>query len=371
MQTQMSWIFCQRPCCIIWIVVPLPLHAEFISIETIVGWQVSSRVFLAHVRFLIRLAILAHIDAILTDNRPSVFPYHRLQIWDTTDCTGILEEDGPPLTCLRFYQSTLMDVLLFEESALMFLIRTERILRTEDGLAAIVTSSIGGIDIIIITNMIHVTALQTSVWLVDDLLIAADSIEVFIQFRHTDVIDASHNKSTTSSLIKQESRVVVETIYLLHLPLPLRVGSGQEEVSTIGKLVVIERNEVEIELTLVIFEAWCPLTLGILIVTILEIERLGVGNLLKRIGTILPIHQVMRLENGSTRKVEHRGRYIIIGIAHTDDVRIRKISIDDRIGIGTVTIVGTPLLGEVLSIHLLHGSHQTEYDKQFLHIAKY
>lgn len=122
--------------------------------------------------------------------------------------------------------------------------------------------------------MIHVTALQSRVWLIDNPLRGTDGIEVFIQLGHTDFIDTCHHKAASRCLIQEKTRIIIEAIQFLHLPLTLRVCSRQEEVTTIGKLFMIEGDEVKVKLTLVVFQTRSPLPFGILIISILEIKRL-------------------------------------------------------------------------------------------------
>ena len=94
-----------------------------------------------------------------------------------------------------------MDVLLFEKQSIVLLVWSERILGTEDGLATVITSTVCGIDIIVITDMIHVTALQSRVWLIDNPLRGTDGIEVFIQLGHTDFIVSCYHKAASRCLI--------------------------------------------------------------------------------------------------------------------------------------------------------------------------
>ena len=73
--------------------------------------------------------------------------------------------------------------------------------------------------------------------------------------------------------------------------------------------------------------------------------------ILQGIAHNLPIHQVLRVEDGQSRRtMETRGRHIIIlpagAYAH---VGVGVVSIDYRIGICPVAIIGTPHLRTVLS----------------------
>jgi enolase len=90
-------------------------------------------------------------------------------------------------------------------------------------------------------------------------------------------------------------------------------------------LSTVEGDEVKVKLTLVVFQTRSPLPFGILIISILEIKRLRLRYFLERIGTIFPVHQVVRLQDCRTREIEHCSRYIIIGIPHADNVRGRKV----------------------------------------------
>ena len=140
--------------------VPLPLHAQFRVNESIIRRQILLLIRLAYIGFLIRCPVFRHILPVLADDRPSVHPLHRLQIGDASNCTGIPEYHGPPFARLGLNQCSLVDATITEDTVITLLIRSHRVLRTENGLRSL--RVISGIDVVVVTDMVHVAAFTTS-----------------------------------------------------------------------------------------------------------------------------------------------------------------------------------------------------------------
>ena len=231
---------------------------------------------MSHIGFGIGLSILGHVDAIVADHGPSVFPHHGFKIRHTANGASILEEDSPPLACLCLHQSPLVDMLIGKDPCGMLFIRSHRRFGAENGLRTFRTA-IGRIDIVVVSDVIHVTAL-TSIAHSDDLL-ALLSFEVWGKTRDRDITDAAGHVDIAiaiSAIIKEETGVVVKTVELLHLPLALRVCSRKHEVTA----VIAKSNEINIELPVVVFQAWCPLALTVMILTVEQVVGIGIVDLL-------------------------------------------------------------------------------------------
>ena len=92
LQAQPSRTLEEAPRAVVGVVVPLPLHAERIGTEVVVGGQRRAGTARAHpgiVEHIARLAVAAH-------NRPVVGPAHRLQVGHTAQAPQVFLQDGPP-----------------------------------------------------------------------------------------------------------------------------------------------------------------------------------------------------------------------------------------------------------------------------------
>ena len=99
----------------------------------------------------------------------------------------------------------------------------------------------------------------------------------------------------------------------------------------------------DIELTVGITDGRCPDSLPIDLLMILQRE--GIVREIKTIeaiADILPVHEILRMQDNQAGYRMHGGACQIIVITHTKNVRIRKLIIEKRIGKRTVTIIRSP-----------------------------
>ena len=67
-----------------------------------------------------------------------------------------------------------------------------------------------------------------------------------------------------------------------------------------------------------------------------------VKNLFQGVGTILPVDKVFRLQDGCSGKVVHRGAHHVVGVTLPCHINVGEVAIDDRVHIGSISLVGAP-----------------------------
>ena len=96
-----------------------------------------------------------------------------------------------------------------------------------------------------------------------------------------------------------------------------------------------------------ILKSCCPLATAVTVLTIFKIITIGCLYALQRITAILPVHQIIRFQNGSSGKNVHGGGYHVVNITYTDYIRIREVTEDDGIGICSITIITMRLISKI------------------------
>ena len=148
----------------------------------------------------------------------------------------------------------------------LLLVGSEDILRAEDSLSG-GPSAIGGIEVVVVADVIEVTALE-SVAVADDTLLA-DVIEVLVELANLDIADAAGYVDL--AIVEEHAGIVVDARELLFLPRPAGI-SGGEQPST-GIIAVDE----QIEASVVPVHRAGPHATGIGIVAVGEVIVVGGG----------------------------------------------------------------------------------------------
>ena len=310
--------------------VPLPLHAERIGAEDIGGGQ-ALHAIVANGLGLGHLAVEALVGrAVVADDRPVVDPLHGLQVGHAAKCTQVFLHDGPPLALSILNEGTLVNgvwhvVIGFLHHHLL-LVGAEDVLRAEDGLSA-GPAAVGGIDVIVVAYLVEVAALQ-SVTVGDDSLVALE-VEVLVKLADGYVANAAGHVDL--AVVEEHARVVVATRQLLHLPLALWIGGRQQPALQVpavdGQLLVNQ----DVELAVVVLHGAGPHARTVGIGRAVQVVGHLVGKLLQRVCAVLPVHHVLRLQDGGAGEVVHRRRHHIIGIAHANDIRVGEVGPHDGI----------------------------------------
>ena len=110
-------------------------------------------------------------------------------------------------------------------------------------------------------------------------------VEVLVQFANVDIADSAGYIYLV--VLENHAGVVINSVQLLHLPLPFRIGSRQHESS--GIVPVDE----QIEFAFVGSQSSGPHALGIRVLTTDKTVFVRSGKLFQRLCTILPVDQIM------------------------------------------------------------------------------
>ena len=100
----------------------------------------------------------------------------------------------------------------------------------------------------------------------------------------------------------------------------------------------------DIELSVVIADGRRPDTLSVSLLAIAEIEIIRIIKAVETIGRELPIYEILGMEHHQSRHTVHRSTCQIVILPYSDNIRIRKLIIKQRIGKGTITIICRPRL---------------------------
>ena len=313
--------------------VPLPLHAQRIGAETVVRRHLLSW----RGGYGVGLVIGGVGYAVIAKDGPVVHPHHGLQVRHTPQTAEVLLQDGPPLLHLSVLVGYVdegslvngvghtVDILLHQH---LLLVGAEDVLGAENSLSA-GPSAIGGIDIVIVANLIEVTTLQAA--LVADDLLFLNEVEVLVKLAHENVADAAGY--VYLAVIEQHARIVVSSRQLDLLPFAFGVGGRQQELPCV---VAVDKD---IELAVVVFHRAGPHALCIGVLAILQVVFVFHRQLLQRLCTVLPVQQVFRLHDGSSREVDHRRADHVIGVSDADDVRVGEVGKDNRVFVRSVASV--------------------------------
>ena len=100
----------------------------------------------------------------------------------------------------------------------------------------------------------------------------------------------------------------------------------------------------DIELAVMISDGRRPDTLSVSLLAIAEIEVIRIIQSVEAIRRKFPIHQIPGMENHQSRHTVHRGTRQIVILPYSDDIRVRKLIIKQRVCKGTITIICRPRL---------------------------
>ena len=101
----------------------------------------------------------------------------------------------------------------------------------------------------------------------------------------------------------------------------------------------------DIELSVGIADSWCPDALTVNFLMILQRKLiLREVETVKTVADILPIHQVPGVQDDETRHTVHSRSCQIVVVAHTNDVGVGKLIVEQGVGKRTISIVSSPTL---------------------------
>ena len=286
--------------------VPLPLLAEGIGAEHIGGGQ-SLHAVVAHGLGFAYLAVETLVRrAVVADHGPVVDPLDGLQVGHASECAQVFLHDGPPLALRVLDEGALVNgvghvVIGFLDHHLL-LVGAEDVLRAEYSLSA-GPSAVGGVDVVVVAYLVEVAAFQ-SVAVGDDGLVTLE-VELLVEFADGDVANAAGHVDL--AVVEEHARVVVAACQLLHLPLALGIGGGEQpslQVPAVDGHFLVDKD---VELAVVVLHGACPHARAVGIGRAVEVVGHLVGELLQGVRAVLPVDHILRLEDGGTGEVVHGG----------------------------------------------------------------
>ena len=140
-------------------------------------------------------------------------------------------------------------------------------------------------------------------------------------------------------VIEEHAKVIDITLHIMVYP---RTADILRRVA-LQPLAVDVREH--IELSIGIADSRCPDTLTVDLLMILQCEPIiGEVKTVEAVAHILPVHQVLRMQNHQSWHRMHGGTSQIVVITHTDDIWVGKLIIKQRIRKCAVAIIGCPRL---------------------------
>ena len=199
---------------------------------------------------------------------------------------------------------------------------------------------VGRDEVVHATYLIHVMALADGIALRDDgaLRLFDRTAHVRLQLRtfHFAVaVDGIH----LAVVVEQHAEVVDVTLHVMVLPWPTDILGG---VALQAFAIDISKD---IELTVGIADGRCPDALTVDLLMILQREGIvSEVETVEAIGDILPVHEILRVKDHETWYGVHRGAGEIVIIADTQDVRVGKLVVEERVGKRAIAVISCPRL---------------------------
>ena len=256
---------------------------------------------------------------------------HGHQYGNASHGAAVLEQDRIPLsvrriddTALCYAASEVSHIIVHHLAAGIFPVNTIRH-KTAFRSAAGIPRDIDKENIILPVDLIDMRSFVAKIGIVavsdDDLIDPAflRSAQIRLQFRqmHFPVaIDDIH----PAVIVEQNGIVVIKALDLVLLPRPL----DPLRLIQIG-LVCIIRHKNDVKRSVVIPQTRCPHPLSVdIFFPFQTLRRRGIQPFV-HIGRMLPVHQIVRAQDLTSRHKIHRCAYHVVDLTHTDHIHIRII----------------------------------------------
>ena len=154
-------------------------------------------------------------------------------------------------------------------------------------------------------------------------------------------------------VVEEYGEVVDVTLEIDMLPRSLSLV-GDEHLHTMS----VDIRE-DIELTVVITDRWSPYTLSVSLLAVLKAELVAKSKeILHCVATETPVDEVLRMKYDYTRQTVHCRSSKIIVLSHPDNIGVAEFVIEQRVGVGTIPVVGSPRLCR----GIVHAHHHKQGD---------
>ena len=189
-------------------------------------------------------------------------------------------------------------------------------------------------------DLIHVVALADSTALGDNraLGLLNGATHVGLQFG-TLHLTITVDSIDLTIVVEENAEVIDTTLHVMVLPWPTDILGG---VALQAFAIDISKD---IELTVGIADGRCPDALTVDLLMILQGEGIiRKVETVEAIGDILPVHEILRVKDHETWYGVHRGAGEIVIIADTQDVRVGKLVVEERVGKRAIAVISCPRL---------------------------
>ena len=140
-------------------------------------------------------------------------------------------------------------------------------------------------------------------------------------------------------VVEEHAEVVDATLHVMVLPGATDILRG----IALQTLAVDIRKHIELSVS--IADGRCPDALTVDLLMILQREGIvSEVETVEAVGDILPVHEILRVEDHEAGHGMHRGAGKIVVIAHTQDVGVGKLVVEERVGKRAVAVISRPRL---------------------------
>ena len=310
-----------------------------------------------------------------THHRPAVLPRHRHQAHGAPDAVEILHEERPPRAIGSLHDAALVSVAARrgilvhgpegELRAVLAdaILRAAGHLRERGGVVAVglvgrdhaclvrtiyivraraqcapVGLIVGGDKIVFAFNLIHVVPLAYPVAFGDDDTLGALHGAAHIGFQLRAFYFAVAVDGINLAVVVEEHTQVIDiALHVVVCP-----GAADVLAGVALQALAIDVGE-DIKLAVGIAYAGCPDALTVDFLVVLQREGIvGEVEAVEAVADVLPVHQILGMQDDQAGHGVHRGAGQIVVIAHPKDVRVGELIIEQGVREGAVAVVGSP-----------------------------
>ena len=217
------------------------------------------------------------------------------------------------------------------------LVRTMDVFRAGTGHFTI-RHIVGTEDVIHAVHLIYMVSFTHHVALFDN-----DTLSSFNRTAHIGLQFGTHHGAVAvdgidfAIIVEKDAQVIDTSLHIVMFPRTADVLAGK----ALQSLTV--HIGVKIESSVVMTDTGRPDTLAIYFLAILQAESRVIERVtVEAVAHIFPVDQVLGVENDEAGHGVHSRTSQIIVIAHTDDIGVGKLIIEQGIGKRTVAVIGSP-----------------------------
>ena len=170
-----------------------------------------------------------------------------------------------------------------------------------------------------------------------------DALGLFFRTAHVGIEFGAFHRSVAMYgihlpvVVEEHAQVVDVSLHVVMLPRTADVAGGIALQS-----LAVDVGE-DIELSVGIADTWCPDALTVNLLMVLQRETVvGEVEAVEAIGDVLPVDEVLGVEDNQSGNGMHGGACQIVVVAHPQDVGVAELIVEQGVGERPVAIVGSP-----------------------------